>query len=151
MTYLLDGSLPFYRSWSDYFDLVIVEGRKPNFFTKNAPFVLLDAEGNEVGAASDLKHSAIYKGGNLQDLERHLGRAGKEILYVGDHMYADILRSRKTATWSTALVVQEMEDNIRLTQGYMEDLQRINDLAESARRLDDGINYNLTLMKSLAR
>ena len=44
-----------------------------------------------------------------------------------------------------------MEDNIRLTQGYMEDLQRINDLAETARRLDDGINYNLTLMKSLSR
>ena len=44
-----------------------------------------------------------------------------------------------------------MEDNIRLTQGYMEDLKRIDDLAESARRVDDGINYNLTLLKSLSR
>ena len=44
-----------------------------------------------------------------------------------------------------------MEDNIRLTQGYMEDLQRINDLAEPEGRLDDGINYNLTLMKSLSQ
>lgn len=151
MTYLLGDALPFYRSWSDYFDLVIVEGRKPNFFTKKEPFILLDIEGQPVGVAADLKHSAIYQGGNLHTLEEHLGRSGKEILYVGDHMYADILRSRKTASWSTALVVQEMEDNIRLTQGYMADLQRINDLSESARRLDDGINYNLTLMKSLAR
>ena len=34
MSYLLGDSLPFYRSWSDYFDLVIVEGRKPNFFSE---------------------------------------------------------------------------------------------------------------------
>lgn len=151
MTYLLDGSLPFYRSWSDYFDLVIVEGRKPNFFTKQEPFTLLDVEGNPLGPAAELKPSAFYMGGNLQALEAHLGTSGRHILYVGDHMYADILRSRKTATWSTALVVQEMEDNIRLSHGYMNDIQRINDLAECARRLDDGINYNLTLMKSLSR
>ena len=31
----------------------------------------------------------------------------------------------------------------------MEDLKRIDDLAESARRLDDGIRYNLTLLKNL--
>ena len=93
MSYLLGDSLPFYRSWSDYFDLVIVEGRKPNFFTKAEPFTLLDVDGNPVGIADDLKPSGIYKGGNLHALEQHLGRAGREILYVGDHMYADILRS----------------------------------------------------------
>ena len=102
MSYLLNDALPFYRSWSDYFDLVIVQGRKPNCFTKSEPFTLLDAEGDPVGEVTDLRRSAIYRGGNLKTLEQHLGHSGKEILYVGDHMYADILRSRKTATWSTA-------------------------------------------------
>ena len=151
MGYLLNDALPFYRSWTDFFDLVIVQGAKPNFFTKSQPFHLLDADGNVLNPADRLKASAVYKGGNLDVLEANLGHSGKEILYVGDHMYADILRSRKSATWSTALVVQEMEDNIRLSQGHLNDLKRINDLAESARRLDDSINYNLTLLKSLSR
>ena len=86
MSYLLNDALPFYRSWSDYFDLIIVQGRKPDFFTKSNPFILLDAEGDPVGEVDDLRRSAVYMGGNLKTLEEHLGHAGKEILFVGDHM-----------------------------------------------------------------
>jgi hypothetical protein len=40
--------------------------------------------------------AAVFQGGNYVDLHQMLGvRAGSEVLYVGDHIYGDILRSKK--------------------------------------------------------
>lgn len=33
---------------------------------------------------------------------------GKEILYVGDHIFGDILKSKKRQGWKTFLVVPEL-------------------------------------------
>lgn len=151
MKYLLEGEMPFYRIWQDYFDVVVVSAAKPRLFNEERPFIELDSEGNPVGEARRLKRGVVYQGGNIRVLEESLGLGGPQILYVGDHMYSDIVRSRKASVWRTALVVQEMEDNIRLTHEYKADLGRIHDLEEAARRLDDAINYQLTLIKSLGR
>src|SRR5262249_17679221 len=43
MSYLLDGALPAYGSWRSYFDIIIVSGGKPAFFTDKHPFVELEA------------------------------------------------------------------------------------------------------------
>jgi len=53
------------------------------------------------------------QGGNYVDLHQMMGvRSGTEVLYVGDHIYGDILRSkkvrcsfRKHATWCGCLVM----------------------------------------------
>ncbi len=151
MKYLLDGEMPFYRIWQDYFDAVVVSAAKPRFFNEERPFIELDSEGNPVGEARRLKRGVVYSGGNIRVLEESFGLGGPQVLYVGDHMYSDIVRSRKASVWRTALVVQEMEENIRLTHEHKADLARIHDLEEAARRLDDAINYQLTLIKSLGR
>lgn len=40
--------------------------------------------------------AAVFQGGNYVDLHQMLGvRSGTEVLYVGDHIYGDILRSKK--------------------------------------------------------
>jgi 5'-nucleotidase len=38
--------------------------------------------------------------------------AGDRLLYVGDHMYADILRSKRTLGWRTCLIVPELTGEI---------------------------------------
>jgi HAD superfamily 5'-nucleotidase-like hydrolase len=151
MSFLLDGALPFYHSWRDYFDFVGALARKPTFFTKSEPFIELNDEGVEQGPSTRYKRRGIYQGGNINDLEAMLGLEGGAILYVGDHMYGDILRSKKSASWRTALVVQEMVESIKLTHENMGSLRRIRQLEEAVRRLDDDINYHLTLLKSLGR
>jgi len=151
MNYLLDGEMPFYRTWQDYFDIIIVSGRKPRFFNKDEPFIELDADGEPRGEAKHLKRGVIYSGGNSRVLEEVLKVTGNGILYVGDHMYSDIVRSKKMGVWRTALVVQEMEEDIRVSQENPETLRRLQDLEEGARLLDDAINYHLTLLKSLGR
>lgn len=151
MSYLLEGVLPFYQSWRDYFDMVIASGRKPLFFTGEPDFIELDPTGAEIGPIDTYRRGAIYQGGNLRALEDMLDLRGDRVLYVGDHMYSDILRSKRTAHWRTALVVQEMEDAIALTHQNLSELRRIEDLEQAARRLDDAINDQGTLQKSLGR
>ena len=36
------------------------------------------------------------------------------MLYVGDHIYGDILRSKKTLGWRTMLVVPELETELEI-------------------------------------
>ena len=151
MRYLLEGALPFYKSWRNYFDVVIVSGRKPAFFTESAPFLELDGTGEPIGEATTLERGKIYQGGNVRDLERMAQIVGEHTLYVGDHIYGDILRSKKHSVWRTALIVQEMEETLRLTQEFRDPLRRIEMLEELAIRLDHDINYHLTLLKSLGR
>ena len=152
MSFLLDGELPFYQSWRDYFDLVVVSAEKPVFFTEDQPFLRVDME---TGATSPLEgpleRGVVYQGGNIHALGDALALRGSEVLYVGDHMYSDIVRSKKDGSWRTALVVQELEDAIRLTHENMDSLRRIASLEEAARRLSDALNYHRTLAKSLGR
>ena len=42
-----------------------------------------------------LERGKVYQGGNLPAFERMTGIGGRAVLYVGDHIYGDILRSRR--------------------------------------------------------
>ena len=58
----------------------------------------------------------VFQGGNYKILNRmlNLDDANSEILYVGDHIYGDILKSKKTLGWRTMLIVPEMEHEIKV-------------------------------------
>ena len=68
MGYLLDDTLPAYPSWRNFFDVVIVSGTKPAFFTEDRPFVELDAAGNRCPSMHDgaFVRGRVYAGGNLK-------------------------------------------------------------------------------------
>jgi hypothetical protein len=44
--------------------------------------------------------------------------AGPQVLYVGDHIYGDILRSKKTLGWRTMLVVPELEAELEVQAAH---------------------------------
>lgn len=142
MSYLLDGVLPEYPSWRNYFDFIITGGGKPGFFSGDAPFLEIDAatEDNTVlGEATSLERGKIYQGGNLLAFERHTGHAGDAVLYVGDHIYGDILRSKKTSMWRTCMIVQEIEDEIAWLDSRRREIDRLAELEQLRARLDDEI------------
>lgn len=41
-----------------------------------------------------------------------LGVRGKDILYIGDHIFGDILKSKKQQGWQTCLVVPELSQEL---------------------------------------
>lgn len=43
-----------------------------------------------------------------------LGVKGKDILYVGDHIFGDILKSKKRQGWKTFLVVPELTKELNV-------------------------------------
>lgn len=141
MEYLLDDALPAYPSWRSYFDVVVTGASKPGFFAEGKPFLEVDPEtGRTLGEATSLERHAVYQGGNLADLERFTGFRGEDILYVGDHIFGDILRSKKTAAWRTCMVVQELEDELRYVDGRGEDVRRLAATELIRARLDDELN-----------
>eukprot|EP00798_Chlamydomonas_sp_ICE-L_P013215 gene13215-19051_t len=52
----------------------------------------------------------VFQGGCYKDLHRMLNiESGNQIMYVGDHIYGDIVKSKKTIGWRTMSVYQEQQ------------------------------------------
>ena len=102
-------------------------------------------------AVFPLERGKVYEGGNLHDLERALGVTGDQVLYVGDHIYGDILRSKKESAWRTAMVIQELETEVLAYESCRADLARSEDLEDLHERLEDELRYYQARFKDLTR
>ena len=152
MAYLLDGKMTEYASWQSYFDAVVVGAAKPLFFTGKEPLRALDAQGAPTGkTVTRLERGTLYQGGNLHDFEQALGISGEEVLYVGDHIYGDILRSKKTSLWRTALVVEELEDEITTTLTHAAELLQLEALERQRQRLDGLLNLQRQALSAVEK
>jgi 5'-nucleotidase len=154
MSYLLDGERKAYPSWRNYFDIVIVGGAKPAFFNELRPFVQIDPATNAEmmnGEIKQLSRDKIYQGGNVVAFEQMTNTRGEQVLYIGDHIYGDILRLRKQHMWRTAMVLQELEREISVSdrlEGQIEDLELLD---RRHRNLHSEIDYQSLRLKKIAR
>jgi HAD superfamily 5'-nucleotidase-like hydrolase len=100
------------ETWQDLFEYTITLARKPRFFYDNLAFLKINSDtgcmSNIVGPITP----GIYQGGCATKFTDDLGLKGDEILYIGDHIYGDILRLKKDCNWRTALVVEELGEEI---------------------------------------
>jgi len=149
MSYLLDGVLPAYPSWRSYFDVIIVSGAKPAFFTEKRPFVEVTQRGEAKAFDGTFHHNHLYQGGNVIDFEAKVGVGGDRILYIGDHIYGDMLRAKKSSVWRTAMVIQELEEELTQLGRHRGALARMHQLDLQTNRLDSEISYQTQLWKSL--
>ena len=125
MAVAYDQYLPEDMTWRDLFDVVIVSSRKPGFFTgSNRFFQVMDDEGQHLKPFDGtLSRDAVYLGGDAGQLERLLGLSGDEILYVGDHIYGDVIVSKNLLDWRTCLILAEMNDEV----AYLEAIRPIQE------------------------
>jgi len=143
MTFLLGGSMPEYPTWRQFFDVVVVASAKPAFFTERRPFFERVFEGGTetTRLAFALERGKVYEQGNLRDLERMLNAFGDKVLYVGDHIYGDIVRSKKDSAWRTAMIVQEMEAEVAALEGTLDDVHQLDAMARRRERLEDELRF----------
>ena len=153
MSYLLDGVLTAYPSWRNYFDVVVVSAGKPEFFTEEHPFIELDLEGLPLVRASEgpFTRGRIYSGGNIKDFQERARASGDRVLFVGDHIYGDMLRSRKSSNWRTAMILQELEHEVSTYDRLRTSLARLDQLDSELIHLDSDINERQTVMRSLQK
>ncbi len=107
LTHLLEGKKSD-RSWERAFDLIVVSSRKPAYFQVESGIV-------EPKPVASVTGVPTWEGGNAAFLEKELGVGGDQILYFGDHTYGDILRSKRSLGWRTAMIVPEVEREVAVT------------------------------------
>ncbi len=121
MAFAFDRFLPAGQTWRDLFELVVVGARKPGFFSYNLPLFSVADEARGLlhpvpGPA--VPAPGIYLGGDAAKVEAYLGLSGAEILYVGDHIYADVRMSKSSLRWRTALILRELEDELAAIEDF---------------------------------
>lgn len=103
------------------------------------------------GARKFLEQGKVFQGGNWQHLHKvsvkfllketsHLPgiihspilqmldiKSGDDIMYVGDHLYADVLRSKRTLGWRSMFIMPELEEELRV---FAENLQLRNRISK---------------------
>jgi 5'-nucleotidase len=153
MRYLLDGVLPEYPSWRNYFDVVMVGAAKPKWFSEQLPFADVNLETGRPGNVEPhaFERGHVYQGGNLVAFERMFECHGDRILYVGDHIYGDILRSKKSSLWRTGLVIQELENEVAYTDLHQRRISRLTHLEVLRDRLSDDVNQHKLVLNAVER
>jgi 5'-nucleotidase len=132
---------------------VRVAAGKPSFFTEKRPFMERSVDGpvETTNPAYELERGRVYEQGNLKDFERMINAYGDAILYVGDHIFGDILRSKKDSSWRTVLVVQEMDWELEAMARTQDDVAVIDALARRRERLEDELRYYQSRYRALTR
>ncbi|MCG6948547.1 MAG: HAD-IG family 5'-nucleotidase [Acidobacteria bacterium] len=120
MSYAYDRFLKPDYTWRDLFELVIVGARKPGFFSYNLPlFSIADEEAGLLQpVAGPIPGPGAYLGGDATKVEEYLGLSGAAILYVGDHIFADVKMSKSRLRWRTALILRELEEELAAVEGF---------------------------------
>lgn len=112
LDYAINPFLTDNKSWQDLFELVITSAQKPRFFYDDLKFLRVNPEDGTMTNYYDKLSAGIYQGGCAKLFTKDLNLQGDEILYVGDHIYGDILRLKKDCNWRTAMVIEELDQEI---------------------------------------
>lgn len=112
LNYAITPFLPEGETWHTLFEFVITLANKPRFFYDNLKFLRINPETATMTNTFGCLTPGVYQGGNAKKFTDDLALNGDEILYIGDHIYGDILRLKKDCNWRTALVVEELGDEI---------------------------------------
>lgn len=108
LDYSINPYLKDHKHWSELFNLVITAASKPRFFTDKMPLLQIDPETGLMRNHHGKIEDGIYQGGNALTIQKNSGFSGEQILYLGDHIYGDVLQIKKTCNWRTALVIDEL-------------------------------------------
>jgi 5'-nucleotidase len=127
MRHLLNGVVESHPNWRDYFDYVVVSASKPGFYQNERGLVALTPDELQVAGMS-IGATAVYSGGCSRALEEMSGHRGDEVLYVGDHTFGDILRAKKRPGWRTAMIIEELKNEIALDRSLAGEYQVIDQM-----------------------
>ncbi|XP_073284252.1 uncharacterized protein [Primulina huaijiensis] len=158
----LDGCSASNFDWLQYFDVVITGSAKPSFFHDEncANLFEVDPESGmllntdngtpmpQVGASLRLPlkkldtNFQVFQGGNVGHLHRLLSiESSSQVLYVGDHIYGDILRSKKILGWRTMLVVPELEKEVELLWTLRDTRKQLQILRNERDHIEDKMHH----------
>ncbi|GMH16213.1 hypothetical protein Nepgr_018054 [Nepenthes gracilis] len=148
--------------WLQYFDVVITGSAKPGFFHEEnranifevvpESGLLINTDNGtpmpQVGNTTAILPSKgltnacqVFQGGNVAHLHKLLHiESSSQVLYVGDHIYGDILRSKKVLGWRTMLVVPELEREVELLWEFRDIRKQLRLLRNERNPIEDKLH-----------
>ena len=137
MAFAFDRFLPDGMTWRQLFDIVIVGARKPDFFSRRSPlFEVVEENGLLRPVNGGPREGRVYFGGNAMLVEEQLGLSGDQLLYVGDHVFGDVHVTKSVLRWRTALIVRELEHEIRSILSFAGQQRKLSELMAVKDRLE---------------
>ncbi|KAH1204176.1 hypothetical protein GLYMA_17G250700v4 [Glycine max] len=131
--------------WLKYFDVVITGSAKPSFFLEGNHANLFEVVPESGMLLNTDNGSPMAQVGNTSArvLKEEKGHARKvfQVLYVGDHIYGDILRSKKVLGWRTMLVIPELEKEVKLLWELRDARKELQHLRSERDRIEDEMHY----------
>lgn len=159
----IDVSSPCNFDWLENFDIVITGSSKPSFFLDENRANLFEVEPEsgmllntddgtllpQIGTTSPRlsskglkKACRVFQGGNVGHLHKLFSiESSSQVLYVGDHIYGDILRSKKVLGWRTMLVVPELEREVELLWETRNNRKELRLLRKQRDHVEDKIHH----------
>jgi hypothetical protein len=87
-----------------------------------------------------IEEGEIYQGGFAGKLQEDLGLEGDEILYLGDHIYGDVVSIKKTFNWRTALVLEPLIEEVEAAKKSQRIQSEIDLLMDAKENLERELN-----------
>ncbi|KAH9692973.1 cytosolic IMP-GMP specific 5-nucleotidase [Citrus sinensis] len=169
-SHTLDGGITRNSDWLQCFDVVITGSAKPGFFHEDNRANLFQVEpesgmllntdnGTPMPQVGDISPGLllkekngtcrIFQGGSVGHLHKLLSiESSSQVLYVGDHIYGDILRSKKVLGWRTMLVVPELEREVELLWELRDLRKKLHLLRNERDLIEDQIHHLKWSLKS---
>lgn len=144
LDYAITPFLKDHKSWLDVFEFVITSGQKPRFFYDDLKYLHVRPEDGTMTNVEDGIKPGVYQGGNARQFTRDLNLEGDEILYIGDHIYGDILRLKKDCGWRTAMVIDEIGEEVQGNEQARPTNDEIETLMKKKEPLEDEYTQLMT-------
>jgi len=164
MSFLLGTSTNFHVDWLSYFDLCVVDARKPSFFDKQTNLNYVHTQTGcktSVDGGGPPPGPLVYSGGNHQAVTRLLGAEGPDVIYCGDHLHADVVKCRKLCEWRTMLIVPELKQEVGVSREVstllleLKELEGRNDrttnknkIWENIKRIDQSFGHTGSIFRA---
>jgi hypothetical protein len=113
---------------------------KPRFFTDKLHFLSVEDDNGLLQNYDKKLVPGVYQGGYGVKLQQDMGIQESEILYLGDHIYGDILKLKKACAWRTALVIEELDAEVAAYKSTKNISVEIDELMEQKVSLEREID-----------
>ncbi|XP_071793099.1 cytosolic purine 5'-nucleotidase-like isoform X1 [Asterias amurensis] len=120
-----------HKQWYEYFDVCIVDAKKPQFFSNGTILRQVDLDTGALRIGSHIgpfQKGQVYSGGSCDVFCDLIGAKGNDVLYMGDHIFGDILKSKKLRGWRTFLVIPEIAQELTVWTEKRTLFEKLEDL-----------------------
>jgi HAD superfamily 5'-nucleotidase-like hydrolase len=144
LDYAVNPFLKEHKSWEDLFEFVITFASKPRYFYESAKYLKVNPADGSMTNLNEKLSPGIYQGGNARQFTNDLNLDGDDILYIGDHIYGDILRLKKDCNWRTAMVIEELAQEVDNNKKAQPLIDEIEQLMHKKEPLEDELTEMMT-------